>query len=61
MTIDLEAQTIKGPDGGTIEFDIDPDLRHRLLNGIDDIGETMEKAGAIGDYEKRLANERPWV
>ena len=61
LTVDLESQTIKGPDGGSISFDIDPDLRYRLLNGIDDIGETMQKAPAIETFEHKMAEERPWV
>jgi 3-isopropylmalate/(R)-2-methylmalate dehydratase small subunit len=61
LTIDLEARTIQGPDGGTISFDINSDLRHRLLNGIDDIGETLGKAPAIAKFEHRMAEERPWV
>ena len=60
LTVDLEAQTIKGPDGGEIRFDIDPDRKHRLLNGIDDIGETLQKAEHISSYEKKL-EDRPWV
>ena len=42
LTVDLEAQTINGPDGGTINFEIDPARKHRLLNGIDDMGETRK-------------------
>ena len=61
LTVDLDSQTIKGPDGGTIRFDIDADLKHRLLNGIDDIGETLAKAPAIAGYEQRLAERRPWA
>lgn len=61
LTVDLETQTIKGPDGGAIAFDIDPDLRHRLLNGIDDIGETLQKAPAIETFEHEMAEDRPWV
>ena len=61
LTVDLESQTIKGPDGGSISFDIDPDLRYRLLNGIDDIGETMQMAPAIATFEHKMAEERPWV
>lgn len=61
LTVDLEAQTIKGPDGGTIHFDIDPDRKHRLLNGIDDIGETLTKAADIDSYEARIKDSRPWV
>ena len=61
LTIDLESQTISGPDGGTIRFDIDPNRKHRLLNGLDDIGLTLEKAPKIADYEAKLADARPWA
>ncbi|WP_075997557.1 3-isopropylmalate dehydratase small subunit [Salaquimonas pukyongi] len=61
LTVDLEAQTISGPDGGTIRFDIDPDRKHRLLNGIDDIGETLEKAPSIDAFEAQVKEQRPWV
>ncbi|MCW4116460.1 3-isopropylmalate dehydratase small subunit [Aurantimonas sp. MSK8Z-1] len=61
LTVDLEAQTIQGPDGGTIRFDIDPFRKHCLLNGLDDIGLTMEKRSAIDAYEAKLAESRPWA
>jgi 3-isopropylmalate/(R)-2-methylmalate dehydratase small subunit len=61
VTVDLENQTIVGPDGGTINFDIDPDRRHRLLNGIDDIGETLQKASEISGFEARMKDARPWI
>ncbi|MGB7287567.1 MAG: 3-isopropylmalate dehydratase small subunit [Salaquimonas sp.] len=61
LSIDLEAQTISGPDGGVINFDIDPDRRHRLLNGIDDIGETLQKAPDIDTYEAKISGTRPWI
>jgi 3-isopropylmalate/(R)-2-methylmalate dehydratase small subunit len=61
VSIDLEAQTIKGPDGGEIKFDIDPDRKHRLLNGIDDIGETLAKASDIDSYESKISESRPWI
>ena len=60
LTIDLESQTIKGPDGGTLHFDIDPFRKHCLLNGLDDIGLTLEKDAKIGDYEAKLA-QREWA
>jgi 3-isopropylmalate/(R)-2-methylmalate dehydratase small subunit len=60
LTIDLANQEIRGPDGGVIRFDIDPFRKHCLLNGLDDIGLTLEKAPAIDAYEKKLA-ERPWA
>ncbi len=61
LTIDLEAQEIRGPDGGTISFDIDAFRRQCLLNGLDDIGLTMEKAPAIETFEKANAESRPWA
>ena len=61
LTVDLEAQTIQGPDGGTIRFDIDPHRKHCLLNGLDDIGLTMEKDDSIAAYESAHADSRPWV
>lgn len=60
LTVDLAAQTIQGPDGGTLHFDIDPFRKHCLLNGLDDIGLTLEKGPAIQDYEARLA-QREWA
>jgi len=60
VTIDLENQEIRGPDGGSIKFDIDPFRKHCLLNGLDDIGLTLEKASSIDSYEKKLA-ERAWA
>lgn len=60
LTVDLEKQEIKGPDGGTVKFDIDPFRKHCLLNGLDDIGLTMEKAPAIDAYEKKIAG-RAWA
>ncbi|MGQ7792398.1 3-isopropylmalate dehydratase small subunit [Faunimonas sp. B44] len=61
LTIDLEAQEVRGPDGGSIAFDIDPFRKHCLLNGLDDIGLTLEKNSAIAGFENRLEAERPWV
>lgn len=61
VTVDLESQTITGPDGGTISFDIDPFRKHCLLNGLDDIGLTQVKADKIATYESKLAEERPWA
>jgi len=61
LTVDLEAQEITGPDGGKISFSIDEFKRHCLLNGLDDIGLTLEKAPAIDAYEKKTASSRPWA
>jgi 3-isopropylmalate/(R)-2-methylmalate dehydratase small subunit len=61
LTIDLAKQEIRGPDGGTIKFDIDPFRKHCLLNGLDDIGLTMEKKSKIENFEKLAAGKRPWA
>jgi 3-isopropylmalate/(R)-2-methylmalate dehydratase small subunit len=61
VTVDLENQTISGPDGGTIPFEVDPFRKHCLLNGLDDIGLTMEKDAAIDAYEAREAATTPWL
>jgi 3-isopropylmalate/(R)-2-methylmalate dehydratase small subunit len=61
LTIDLPNQEIRGPDGGKVTFDIDPFRKHCLLNGLDDIGLTMEKASAIDSFEKRQAEAQSWL
>jgi 3-isopropylmalate/(R)-2-methylmalate dehydratase small subunit len=60
LTVDLENQEIRGPDGGRIKFDIDAFRKHCLLNGLDDIGLTLEKAPAIDRFEEKLAS-RSWA
>ncbi len=61
LSIDLEAQEIRGPDGGVIRFDIDPFRKHCLLNGLDNIGLTLEKEQAIKAFESRDVVARPWA
>ena len=61
LTVDLEAMEIRGPDGGVITFDLDEFKRHCLLNGLDDIGLTLEKAPSIDRFEKQNAESRPWA
>jgi 3-isopropylmalate/(R)-2-methylmalate dehydratase small subunit len=61
ITVDLEAQEIRGPDGGTIQFDIDPFRKKCLLEGLDDIGLTLQKQDNIAAYESRLQASRPWA
>ena len=61
LTVDLENQVIKGPDGGAVTFDIDPFKKHCLLNGLDDIGLTLEKASEIATFEKNNAVTHPWA
>ena len=61
LTVDLENQTVTRPDGQTVAFDVDAFRKHCLLNGLDDIGLTMEKAAAIETFETKAAQDRPWV
>jgi 3-isopropylmalate/(R)-2-methylmalate dehydratase small subunit len=61
LTVDLVNQVIKGPDGGSIAFEIDPFKKHCLLNGLDDIGLTLEKASDIAAFETRNAATHPWA
>ena len=61
VSIDLEEQEIRGPDGGVIKFDIDAFKKHCMLNGLDDIGLTLEKASAIDSYETRASDNHPWL
>ena len=61
LTIDLPRQEIRGPDGGVITFEIDPFRKHCLLNGLDDIGLTLEKATSIDSFEKKQATAQPWL
>ncbi|TCT41087.1 3-isopropylmalate dehydratase small subunit [Martelella mediterranea] len=61
VTVDLENQEITGPDGGSVKFEVDGFRRHCLLNGLDDISLTLEKADNIASYEEKLAAERPWA
>ena len=61
LSVDLEAQEIRRPDGGTIAFEMDPFRKHCLLNGLDDIGLTLEREGDITTFEEKLAAERPWA
>ena len=61
LTVDLENLEITGPDGGSIKFDLDEFKRHCLLNGLDDIGLTMEKGKAIDEFEKKNAASHPWA
>lgn len=61
LTVDLEAMAISGPDGGSIAFELDEFKRHCMLNGLDDIGLTMEKADNISVFEKKASSSRPWA
>ncbi|WP_374376939.1 3-isopropylmalate dehydratase small subunit [Tabrizicola sp.] len=61
ITVDLEAQTVTSSDGKTFVFEVDAFKKHCLLNGLDDIGLTMEKASAIDTFEAKNAALRPWA
>ena len=61
VSVDLESQTINGPDDGEIRFEIDPFRKHCLLNGLDDIGLTLEKASAIDGFESSQRTSQPWL
>ena len=61
LSVDLERQTITGPDGGEIRFEIDPFQKHCLLEGLDDIDLTLEKEQAITDFEVRHRAATPWL
>jgi len=61
ISVDLEKQEIRGPDGGCINFDLDPFRKHCLLNGLDDIGLTLEKAPSIDSFEAKNKGAQPWL
>ena len=61
IEIDLESQTIKGPDGGTLSFEVDPFRKHCLINGLDDIGLTLQKEQSISEFEAKRAEAQPWL
>jgi 3-isopropylmalate/(R)-2-methylmalate dehydratase small subunit len=61
VTVDLQAQEIRGPDGGVIHFDVDPFRKHCLLEGLDGVGLTLKKGEAISAYEARQKAEQPWL
>jgi len=60
VTVDLEAQEITGPDGGVIKFEIDAFKKHCLLNGLDDIGLTLQKDDKIDTFEEQQNAAQPW-
>ena len=61
LSIDLEKQEIRGPDGGVVRFSIDEFKKHCLLNGLDEIGLTLTKSNKIGAFERQTSLERPWI
>ena len=61
LDIDLENQHIGRPNGEKINFEIDEFRKHCLINGLDDIGLTMQKQSNIDDFEKKREAEKPWI
>ena len=61
LSIDLETQTIRRPNGVEVSFEIDPFRKQCLLEGLDDIGLTLEKGGSIDSFEANRAEEKPWL
>ena len=61
ITVDLESQTVTASDGTSFRFEVDAFKKHCLLNGLDDIGLTLEKAAALDPFEKKTATLRPWA
>jgi len=61
ISIDLEKQEIKGPDGGTVKFEVDEFRKQCLLNGWDDIGLTMRNEDKISSFEKTKTAQQPWI
>lgn len=61
LTVDLADQSITTPTGDTISFDVDPERKHRLLNGLDDIGLTLQLTDKIQAYEARRKEQAPWL
>ncbi|MFT7191524.1 MAG: 3-isopropylmalate/(R)-2-methylmalate dehydratase small subunit, partial [Dinoroseobacter sp.] len=61
MDIDLDAQTVTSSDGEVFSFEVDAFKKHCLMNGLDDIGLSLEKIASIDAFEAKLGQERPWV
>ena len=61
MTVDLEAQEITRPDGEKIHFEVDSFRKHCLLNGLDDIGLTLQKQDKIDSFEAKRKDTQPWL
>jgi 3-isopropylmalate/(R)-2-methylmalate dehydratase small subunit len=62
LTVDLEQQTVATTDGATVfGFEVEPFRKHCLLNGLDDIGLTLQHAGAIRSFEAKHKTEQPWL
>ncbi|MDA9009166.1 3-isopropylmalate dehydratase small subunit [Alphaproteobacteria bacterium] len=61
LKIDVKAQTVTRPNGDSYKFDMDPALKHRLVNGLDNVGLTLENTDSISAFEEKNAEECPWL
>jgi 3-isopropylmalate/(R)-2-methylmalate dehydratase small subunit len=61
VSVDLEKQEIRGPDGGMINFEMDPFRKQCLLEGLDDIGQTLQRKGRIDSFEEQQKAQQPWL
>ncbi len=61
VSVDLETQEIHGPDGGVVNFEMDPFRKQCLLEGLDDIGQTLKRKGRIDTFEEQQKAEQPWL
>jgi 3-isopropylmalate/(R)-2-methylmalate dehydratase small subunit len=61
ITVDLEKQEVRGPDGGIVKFDVDPFRKQCLMNGWDDIGLTLRHESDISSFESERASAQPWL
>jgi 3-isopropylmalate/(R)-2-methylmalate dehydratase small subunit len=62
LTVDLERQTVSTADGSLVfAFDVEPSRKHRMLNGLDDIGLTLQHADTIREFEKKRLENHPWL
>ena len=61
LEFDLPSQEIRRPNGAVIKFEIDPFRKKCLLEGLDDIGITMQQSSDIKEFETKMSNERPWL
>jgi 3-isopropylmalate/(R)-2-methylmalate dehydratase small subunit len=61
VSVDLEKQEIHGPDGGVVHFEMDPFRKQCLLEGLDDIGQTLQRKGRIDSFEEDQKTQQPWL
>ena len=61
ISVNLEAQTVTRPNGESFKFEIDSALKHRLINGLDNVGMTLENTDSISSYEESTSADRPWL